>query len=78
MVVQQPLLHMQWGLLIHYEHVDPLCTFATKGHAWNKLHSVAITNAAESILGEGVARPAGASIRAHSVDTLIFAEMGIF
>ena len=38
----------------------------------------AITDAAESILGQGVARPAGAPVRAHSVDTPIFAEMGIF
>ena len=47
-------------------------------HVWNKLLSAAITNAAESILGEGVARPAGTPVRAHSVDTLIFAEVGVF
>jgi hypothetical protein len=47
-------------------------------HAYNKLHSVDITNAAESILGEGVARPTGAHVRAHGVDTLIFTEMWIF
>ena len=43
-----------------------------------QLLSVAITNAAESILGEGIARPTGAHIRAHGIDTLIFTEVGIF
>ena len=40
--------------------------------------SVAITNATESIQGEGVARPAGAPVRANSVDTPIFTEVGVF
>ena len=43
-----------------------------------QLHSVAITNAAESIRGESIARPTGAPVRAHGIDTPIFTEVGIF
>lgn len=77
-VIQQPPLPCWPNPKFQLRKINPLWTFATKVHAWNKQYSVVITDAAESILGEGVASPAGTPIRAQSVDTMIFTEMGIF
>ena len=74
-LVQQSPLHMLTSPKISS---STLRSIRYKSTCMEQAKQCAITNAAESILGQGVARPAGAPVRAHSVDTPIFAEMGIF